>query len=132
MGVFNIESKANKTIRTNVERNDGWRRAFGELDIYKEDSEFVLVDKDGTEKMRLELQDFYGQSDLSMGQKNEKWFYIDKDGKNKFDTYFDNTYSFFNGLAYVELEGERNAYINYEGKIVIGPFFINKKKIIYR
>jgi hypothetical protein len=74
MGVFNIESKANKTIRTNVERNDGWRRAFGEFGYYKEDSEFVLVDKDGTEKMRLELQDFYGQSDLSMGQKMKNGF----------------------------------------------------------
>ena len=79
--------------------------------------------EDGSEAVPVEYQylDDLGENGLALAQKDNKWGYIDKDGRTVIDFIYDGASSFSeNGLAAV-FTGGKYGYIDKNGKKVI-PF----------
>ncbi len=125
---YHINHGQLKHLKNVVSFNNGYRRAFGKYGVCRNrKNEFVLIDENGHEALRVEAEEFYGQpGQFSMAKQNGRWFFMDETGKNPFNRDFVDIYPFHNGLALVLLDGNKNAFINAKGEFVIGPFSMYK------
>ena len=101
----------------------------GMISLY-DGEQYIYFDKDGNEKIKLEKG--ISASDFAEGyakvKKDDKYGYIDTNGKLVIDYQYKSALDFSDGLAYVTKDSDSFEFINNKGKTIIAGKIVKEKE----